>query len=68
MEVQVHTSDIRRLDKIQDNAQLQTEAFQAQMIAALAELREQQAAFDRRLMESKQSDAESSSKRNLRRK
>ena len=68
VEVQVHTSDIRRLDKIQDNAQLQTEAFQAQMIAALAELREQQAAFDRRLMESKQSDAESSSKRNLRRK
>ena len=68
VEVQVHTSDIRRLDGIQDHAQLQTEAFQAQMIAALAELREQQAAFDRRLMESKQSDAESSSKRNLRRK
>ena len=67
VEVQVHTSDIRRLDRIQDNAQLQTEAFQAQMIAALAELREQQATFDRRLMESKQSDAESSSKRNLRR-
>ena len=68
VEVQVHTSDIRRLDRTPDNAQLQTEAFQAQMIAALAELREQQVAFDRRLMESKQSDAESSSKRNLRRK
>ena len=68
VEVQVHTSDIRRLDGIQDHDQLQTEAFQAQMIAALAELREQQAAFDRCLMESKQSDAESSSKRNLRRK
>jgi len=68
VEVQVHTSDIRRLDKMQDNAQFQTEAFQAQMIAALAELREQQAAFDRRLMESKQSDEESSSKHNLRRK
>ena len=68
VEVQVHTSDIRRLDGIQDHAQLQSEAFQAQMIAALAELREQQAAFDRRLMESKQSDTESSSKRNLRRK
>ena len=71
VEVQVHTSDIRRLDRLQDDAQLRTDTFQAQLIATLSEIREmreQQAAFDRRLMETKQSDKESSSKRNLHRK
>ena len=68
VEVQVHTSDIRRLDRLQDDTQLCADAFQAQMNPSLSGMREQQAAFDRRLMEAKQSDAESSSKRNLRRK
>ena len=53
VEVQVQNSDIRWLDKVHDNAQLRTDTFQAKLIAALSEIREQQAAFDKRLMEAK---------------
>ena len=65
-----NATDIYSLDMLQGNAQLHTNSLQEQMTAALSEmrdLREQQAAFDRRLMGAKQSDAESSSKRNSRR-
>ena len=53
VEVQVHTSDIRRLDRLQEIAQLRTDAFKEQLVATLfeiREMREQQAAFDRHLM------------------
>ena len=68
VDVQIHTADINRLELMQNDIHIRAEAFQAQANAAFAELREQQAAFDRRLMESKQSDTESSSKRKAHRK
>ena len=71
MEVQGNTADIRHLGMLQENAHLHTNTLQEQLTAALSEIREikeQQAAFDRRLMGAKISEAESSSKRNPRRK
>lgn len=68
VDVQIHTADINRLELMQNDIHIRAVAFQAQANAAFAELREQQVAFDRRLMESKQSDTESSSKRKAHRK